>query len=103
MHDRPVTRGTLLKGAGALGVTALTAPLLGPGSALGRRPGTRRSARPMGPTPIEHIIIDCQENRSFDHYFGFAPFAGPYGVPPGYTQPDGQGGTVAPFEFTSLT
>jgi phospholipase C len=24
-------------------------------------------------TPIEHIIIACQENRSFDHYFGYAP------------------------------
>jgi len=44
-----------------------------------------------------------QENRSFDHYFGFAPFAGSFGVPPGYSQPDGQGGTVIPHHFTSLS
>jgi phospholipase C len=38
-----------------------------------------------------------------DHYYGFAPFVGPSGVPPGYTQPDGSGGSVAPLEFTSLS
>jgi phospholipase C len=52
---------------------------------------------------LRHVIIDCQENRSFDHYYGFAPFAGSVGVPPGYFQPDGAGGQVAPFEFTSLS
>ena len=45
-----------------------------------------------GGIPIKHVIVDCQENRSFDHYYGFAPFAGRYGVPAGYSQPDGQGG-----------
>jgi phospholipase C len=49
------------------------------------------------------VIIDCQENRSFDHYYGFAPFAGAYGPPPGYSQPDGHGGSVEPYEFTSLS
>jgi phospholipase C len=49
------------------------------------------------------VIISCQENRSFDHYFGYAPWIGAYGPPPGWTQPDGQGGTVAPYRFTSLT
>jgi phospholipase C len=35
-------------------------------------------------TPIEHIIVSCQENRSFDHYFGFAPQvqAAGFGPPP---------------------
>ena len=28
-------------------------------------------------TPIEHIIVSCQENRSFDHYFGYAPRSRP--------------------------
>ena len=42
-------------------------------------------------TPIEHIVISCQENRSFDHYFGYAPQvqAAGFGPPPGYSQPDG--------------
>ena len=44
-----------------------------------------------------------QENRSFDHYYGFAPFVGAYGVPAGYKQPDGQGGSVAPERFTTLS
>jgi len=56
-----------------------------------------------GDIPISHVIIDCQENRSFDHYYGFASFAGSFGVPAGYAQPDGKGGQVAPFHFTSLT
>jgi phospholipase C len=53
--------------------------------------------------PIEHVIISCQENRSFDHYFGYAPFVGKYGVPRGYSQPDGNGGTVEPYRFTELS
>ncbi len=49
------------------------------------------------------MIIACQENRSFDHYYGFAPFVGRYGIPPGYSQPNGVGGTVSPYHFTILT
>ena len=44
-----------------------------------------------------------QENRSFDHYYGFAGFAGRYGVPQGYSQPDGRGGSVAPYHLASLS
>jgi phospholipase C len=54
-------------------------------------------------TPIQHIVICAEENRSFDHYYGFASWIGSYGVPAGYTQPDGSGGTVAPYHFTSLS
>jgi phospholipase C len=94
MTSERFTRRTALRRAGALGAASMAGSLL---------PATRAGARPKAPTPIQHVIIDCQENRSFDHYFGFAPFAGRYGVPSGYTQPDGNGGTVAPFEFTSLS
>lgn len=63
-----------------------------------------RSGRVRSPaTPLRHVIIDCQENRSFDSYYGFASFAGSAGVPAGYAQPDGDGAAVAPFEFTSLS
>jgi phospholipase C len=55
-------------------------------------------------TPIQHIIVCCQENHSFDNYFGSYPgLPAGYGIPAGYTQPDGQGGIVAPFHFTDLT
>src|SRR5215471_18336386 len=46
--------------------------------------------------PIKHILIACQENHSFDNYFGYYPRVGVFGVPSNYTQPDGKGGTVTP-------
>jgi phospholipase C len=77
------------------------AAAVGLGAAL--RPASRQAPRPGPRPPIDTIVVDCQENRSFDHYYGFAPFVGSHGVPTGYTQPDGSGGTVAPFRFTSLS
>jgi phospholipase C len=54
--------------------------------------------------PIKHIIVCCQENHSFDSYFGsYSGLPAGYGIPAGYTQPDGTGGTVAPHHFTNLT
>jgi phospholipase C len=54
--------------------------------------------------PIQHVIVCCQENHSFDHYFGsYATLPAGYGIPPGFTQPDGSGGLVEPFHFTTLT
>jgi phospholipase C len=52
--------------------------------------------------PIQHVVVSMQENRSFDHYYGFAPFAAQYGVPAGYSQPDGTGGRVKPYHLTRL-
>jgi phospholipase C len=45
---------------------------------------------------INHILIACQENHSFDNYFGYYPGVGAFGVPSNYSQPDGKGGTVTP-------
>jgi phospholipase C len=50
-------------------------------------------------TPIRHVLICVNENRSFDHYYGYAPFVGKYGVPSGYSQPNGLGGSVAPAPY----
>src|SRR6478752_4415049 len=94
IFDRPIDRRTLLKGAGAIGVAGLAAPLLSAADVLASK---RRTL------PINHIVVDMQENRSFDHYYGFASFAGRYGVPSGYFVPDGQGGKVVPYHFTSLS
>jgi phospholipase C len=96
IFDHRIGRRDLLKGVGALGVAGLTAPLFSAAKALASA-GNLRSG-----IPIKHIVVDMQENRSFDHYYGFAPFAGAYGVPSGYSQPDGNGGTVKPYHFTSL-
>ena len=55
--------------------------------------------------PIDHVIISCQENRSFDHYYGYAPLVQAAGLGPSatYRQPDGRGGFVVPYEFTALS
>lgn len=52
---------------------------------------------------IKHVLIACQENRSFDTYFGKYPKAGAFGIPPNYSQPDGNGGKVAPQHATQPT
>ena len=96
--DQDISRRALLKAAGTLGLAGFAAPFLSLGSSIST---ARAASRPA--TPIEHIVVDMQENRSFDHYFGFAPFVGRYGVPSGYSQPDGNGGSVQPFHFTSLS
>jgi phospholipase C len=98
----PIGRRSFLKGAGALGLAGLAAPLgacgppapaASPSASLAPTGGPRR-------TPIRHVIVDVQENRSFDHYYGFAPFVGNYGIPAGYKQPDQQGGYVTPHHLT---
>src|SRR6266702_1407317 len=59
------------------------------------------------PTPtsssksIDHVLIACQENHTFDNYFGRYPRAGKFGIPSNYTQPDGQGGNIRPYHFSS--
>ncbi len=54
--------------------------------------------------PIKHILVACQENHSFDTYFGYYPRAGVYGIPSDYSQPDGNGGTVTPHHnFSPIT
>ena len=81
------------------------------GSAALLTPGMWRSVSAAAPPrsqttlPLEHVIISCQENRSFDHYFGFAPQVQVAGFGPSaiYAQPDGHGGQVKPYEFTALS
>src|SRR5258707_12848944 len=90
-----VGRRTFLKAVGALGAAGIAAPVLSGTRALATT-GARSARAAARVTPLQHVIIDCQENRSFDHYYGFAPFAGSAGVPPGYFQPDGTGGPVGP-------
>jgi phospholipase C len=94
------SRRTFLKKGGAAGVAVLGGTLwaTAPAAARGRL-GAKNRRR------IRHLVISCQENRSFDHYFGFAQAvqARGFGPPPGYTQPDAAGGKHAPFELAALT
>src|SRR5258707_8024233 len=96
-----VGRRAFLKAVGAVGAAGIAAPVLSGTRALASA-GARSARAAARATPLQHVFIDCQENRSFDHYYGFAPFAGSAGVPAGYSQPDGAGGRGAPFVFTNL-
>ncbi len=93
LFDVALTRRSFLQRAGAAGAALLGAGLW---------PAAPVRAQSV---PLRHIVISCQENRSFDHYFGYAPQvqAAGFGPPPGYSQPDAAGNPHYPFEFTSLT
>jgi phospholipase C len=93
-----VTRRTFLKRAGATGVAVAGGTLWASAPAAAQAKRVRRVD-----TPIRHLVIACQENRSYDHYFGAALGPAGYGPPAGYFQPDSAGGKHFPFEFTSLT
>src|SRR6266436_1779564 len=85
MSESRVTRRTFLRRAGAAGVAVAG------GTLWATSPAAARARRvTQADTPIEHLVIACQENRSFDHYFGYAPQvqAAGYGPPAGYYQPD---------------
>ena len=99
-HDDAFTRRTFLKKTGVAGAAVLGGSLWTTAPAAAR---ARRVAR--AETPIRHLIVSCQENRSFDHYYGYAPQvqARGFGPPPGYAQPDERGGLHQPFEFTELS
>jgi phospholipase C len=71
-----VSRRQFLRGAGALAAGLAAAPLV-------RRAGAAPSVGPATPglglpdlarwpsaNRIKHVVVLCQENRSFDHYFG---------------------------------
>jgi len=98
VSESRITRGTFLRRAGAAGVSVLGGTLwaTGAAAAAARRVNAVES-------PIDHLVIACQENRSYDHYFGMTLGPAGYGPLPGYSQPDGQGGSVEPYEFTALS
>src|SRR3954466_9502186 len=91
------TRKAFLRRSGAAG-----AALLG-GSVWATAPVAARARR--ADPAIRNLVICCQENRSFDHYFGFAPQvrATGFGPPPGYSQPDDTGVPHRAFHLTDLT
>jgi phospholipase C len=101
-YPTPRSRRQFLQQAGMAGLAGMAVPLLG-STAAGAVTRTARSSVRKAATPIEHIIVCCQENHSFDHYFGsYSGLPSGYGIPSNYTNPNGHGGTVKPFHFTTL-
>jgi phospholipase C len=94
-----VSRRTFIKATGAGAVAVLGGSLYATASAAAQ---AQRVAKVD--TPLRHVVISCSENRSFDHYFGYAPQvqAAGFGPPAGYSQPDAAGNPHFPFEFTAL-
>ena len=94
-----VSRRTFIKATGAGAVAVLG------GSLYATAPAAARAQRVAKvDTPLRHVVISCSENRSFDHYFGYAQQVQDlgFGPPAGYSQPDAAGNPHFPFEFTAL-
>jgi phospholipase C len=85
------SRRSVLQQIGALAGIGLTLDACGSTKPTASSPGSIES--------IQHIVIGCQENRSFDTYFGYYEKAGKFGIPAGYSQPDGKGGKATPHKF----
>src|SRR5689334_9309143 len=100
MAREAYTRRRFLEKGGVAGAGVLGGTLWATAPAAAR---ARRNGKPR--TPLKHIIVSCQENRSFDHYYGFAPQVQRrgFGPPPGYSQPDASGAPHPPVEFTALS
>ena len=90
-----LSRRALLSGLGAGAALAGTAGWAGNPAFAGQN-SDNRNRDGGGRVPVDHVVICLQENRSFDHYFGSAPWAGKYGIPAGYAVSDGTGGRVRP-------
>jgi phospholipase C len=88
----PGGRGGPAKVMSASVATVLAASLLAAQLTL---PAAAQAGSPATNTPIKHLVVIYQENRSFDHYFGTYPNAlNPRGEPsfqaaPGTPIPDG--------------
>jgi phospholipase C len=67
----PLSRRRFLAGAGAAG-GLLAARRLGPADAMPAPSGSLPAPEASG---IDHIVVVCMENRSFDHYLGWVPGA----------------------------
>src|SRR6185312_11698940 len=93
-----LTRKAFLRRSGAAGAALLGGSVWATASVAAR---ARRQTAPAAPV-IRNLVISCQENRSFDSYFGFAPEVQRrgFGPPPGFSQPDGDGGARPVFHRT---
>jgi len=85
-------RQLLLGGASVAGAAALS-PLLGAGDGAaapaGRAALVQRDLPAPGASGIDHIVVMCMENRSFDHMLGWLP--GANGRQAGLAFPDRKG------------
>jgi phospholipase C len=82
----PITRRQFLAGAALAGTSLATQRLPLAGAAPSTRPRRLPDPRTSG---IDHIVVLCMENRSFDHFLGWVP--GADGRQAGLTYRDDEG------------
>ncbi len=70
----PVSRRELIVGAAAAGAAVAASSVIEPiaGAAAA---ATAKSLRNPSQSGLDHIVVVCMENRSFDHYLGWVPGA----------------------------
>ena len=99
-HSGRLTRRRFLTSSAAL-AAGLAAPVPRTGVAgaqSSRRVGPLLIGRAKRTSPIKTIVVSCQENHSFDHYFGsFPKLPAGFGIPKGWTNSG-----IKPFHFASL-
>ncbi len=98
-HDR-LTRRHFLGASAAIaaGVAAMTGEGVA-GAHEGRRSGPTLLGRARRTSPVKTIVVSCQENHSFDNYFGSLPrLPAGFGIPRGW-----QNSGVKPFHIATLT
>lgn len=83
----------------AVGGVALSACSSSIGNVTGITKPSPASPHTGDVNSIEHVVIACQENRSFDAYFGQYTKAGKYAMPADIALSDGKGGQVKPYHF----
>src|SRR3954454_8128153 len=95
-----VTREQFLRRSGVAGAALLGGSMWAAAPAAARRGGERRG----DDAGMRNLVISCQENHSFDSYFGSAPEVQRrgFGPPPGFAQPDDTGVLHPIFHQTAL-
>lgn len=93
---KPQSRRSALKTMGLA-----TSATLGLGTSLFSLTSPAYASAPAN-NPIKHLVLLCQENRSFDQYFGYYEHVGSFGFPSGYSQPN-RHKLAFPFHFTSYS
>jgi phospholipase C len=101
--NKPQSRRSVLKQLGMLAGLGLALDACGSPQSISNPNPSPSGTKNKTTERIEHVLIACQENRTFDEYFGYYPRAGKFGVPTGYTLPDGKGGKVTPYHFPKST
>ncbi|TML33745.1 MAG: hypothetical protein E6G35_00165 [Actinobacteria bacterium] len=99
----PTTRRQILLGGASVAGAAALSPLLGTGASEAATASRSATVHATLPHPasagIDHIVVLCMENRSFDHFLGWLP--GANGRQAGLAYPDRTGAPHPTYHLTT--